>query len=293
MSIVQGITDWSKEVILPLGAPGLFLMSFAESTFFPIPPDIILALMCLFAVDPSYGGTPGNPICLFYGLVTVAGSVVGAFVGYYIGLKGGRPILKKFSKEKEGPVQRYFDKYGDWAVGIAGFTPIPYKIFTIAGGVFKVDLKKFFIASTLSRSARFMGESVLIMFYGPVMYDFVNDDLRFGLVTLVLSVFIILFAWYRVKKRRLEESAPSKEIDKESSSEVHDGEGHNDVPPSSDDSKDGEQEDDDDSPSDQPGDVSPSIEEEDQVEEVKESSLENDIGGGQTGDDSLTQDQKL
>lgn len=200
MSIVGDIKDWSEAVILPLGWPGLFLMAFAESSFFPIPPDIILALLCLNAVTASGGA---DPICLFYGAVAAAGSICGAFLGYGMGLKGGRPLLQKFSKEKEGSgrIQAYFDKYGDWAVGVAGFTPIPYKIFTIASGVYRVDLKKFFIASTLSRSARFMGEAVLIMFYGQLMYDFVNDDLRFGAVTGVMTILIVLMLWGKVKAK--------------------------------------------------------------------------------------------
>ena len=142
----------------------LFLLAFAESSFFPIPPDVLLVTLGV--------GQPERAI--WYGFVCSAGSVLGGVLGYGIGLYGGRPLLyRAFAEAKIHAVERLYDRYNAWATGIAGLTPIPYKVFTIAGGAFKINFKIFVVASIASRTLRFMAEGILLYFYGGAIRDFI------------------------------------------------------------------------------------------------------------------------
>ena len=141
----------------------LFLLAFAESSFFPVPPDVLLITLGV--------ATPERAI--WYGFVCSVGSVLGGGLGYAIGLYGGRPLLYRvFSEHKIHAVEKLYDRYNAWATGIAGLTPIPYKVFTIAGGAFKINFKVFVLASIVSRSLRFMTEGVLLYFFGAPIRDF-------------------------------------------------------------------------------------------------------------------------
>jgi membrane protein YqaA with SNARE-associated domain len=141
----------------------LFLLAFAESSFFPIPPDVLLVTLGV--------ATPERAI--WYGFICSLGSILGGVVGYGIGLYGGRPLLFKiFSLNKIRAVERLYDRYNAWATGVAGLTPIPYKVFTIAGGAFKINFKVFVLASVVSRSLRFMAEGVLLFIFGESIRGF-------------------------------------------------------------------------------------------------------------------------
>lgn len=166
---------------LPMGPMGLFILSFAESSFFPVPPDILLIALALIKPETSF----------YLAAITTAGSVLGAIFGYYIGLKGGRPILEKFvSKEKISLVHNYFNKYEAWAIGIAGFTPIPFKVFTISGGVFYINFTRFIIASILSRGARFFLVATAIFFFGSTIKFYIEK--YFNLFSIAMVVLVIL-----------------------------------------------------------------------------------------------------
>lgn len=202
MGILAGMIEWSREVFLPFGYPGLFLVAFMESAFFPIPPDAILIPLCL--INPE--------MALFYALVSTAGSVTGSLLGYFIGIKGGRPVLLKFAKEERiMKVEKYFNKYGSWAVGIAGFTPIPYKVFTIASGVFEFDIKKMLIVSAISRGARFFLEAVVIMIWGAQIVSFMDSYFEF-LTILGTAVIVGLYVAYKKFKTNRQKSASLKEV---------------------------------------------------------------------------------
>jgi membrane protein DedA with SNARE-associated domain len=82
-------------------------------------------------------------------------------------------VYKVFSEKKIHAVERLYDRYNAWATGIAGLTPIPYKVFTIAGGAFKINFKVFVLASIVSRTLRFMTEGVLLFFYGEAIRVFI------------------------------------------------------------------------------------------------------------------------
>ena len=164
----------------PFGVPALFLLAFAESSFFPLPPDILLIALGL--------GKPEN--ALWYAAVCTAGSVLGGTFGYGIGRFGGKPLLDRFvRKETTLRIHRQFERYEAWAIGVAGFTPVPYKVFTIAAGAFWINFPRFVLASLLSRGARFLIVGTLIMFFGEAIRDTIGR--YFNLFTVL---FVVLLA---------------------------------------------------------------------------------------------------
>jgi membrane protein YqaA with SNARE-associated domain len=168
----------------PYGVWALFAISFAESSFFPIPPDVLLIALCI--------GDPSKAF-LFAGVCSVA-SVLGGMAGYGIGFWGGRPILKRFfDGERIAAVERYYEKYNAWATGIAGLTPIPYKLFTISGGAFAINFKIFVLASIVARSLRFFAVAGLIYLFGPRISEFLHSYLNW--ITVIFVVLLLLGFW--------------------------------------------------------------------------------------------------
>ena len=127
----------------------LFILSFAESSFFPLPPDVMLAPMTLSQPKRA----------LFFALLTTVASVLGGVLGYMIGLYAIDWVMPWLQNSVYGAsfirVQSWFEQWGVWAVFLAGFSPIPYKVFTIASGAFGLVFLPFVIASILGRGARF------------------------------------------------------------------------------------------------------------------------------------------
>lgn len=155
----------------------LIFLSFIESSFFPIPPDTLMIPLSLI----------NHKMALFYALVTTVSSVAGGVFGYFIGLKGGRPIAQKIiPEEKLYQVKLLYQKYDVWAVIVAGFSPIPYKIFTIAAGVFELDLKRFIIASFIGRGGRFFLVGGLIFVFGERIKYFLNNYLELAIISLTV-----------------------------------------------------------------------------------------------------------
>lgn len=165
----------------PYGHLALFILAFAESSFFPIPPDVLLIALGL--IKPSSA--------LWLSAITTIGSVLGGMIGYFIGIKGGKPILERLvKKEKIILVHNYFERYEAWAIFIAAFTPIPYKVFTIAGGVFYINFKKFVLASICGRGGRFFIVGTLIMFFGEQIKYLISK--YFDIFSVVFVVLLIL-----------------------------------------------------------------------------------------------------
>lgn len=181
-----------EEWLLEYGATGLFLVSFTESSFFPIPPDVLLLPMGI--ANPSR--------VLWYAFITTIGSVLGALLGWLIGKKFGRPILRYFiSEEKINKVENYFQKYGAMAILVAGFTPIPYKVFTIFSGISKIKIRILLFWSLIGRGARFFIEAAIIMALGDKAKPFLEEN--FTTITIIGGLFIILlYVIYIMIKRK-------------------------------------------------------------------------------------------
>ena len=146
-SIYNRVISWAKH---PHASYYLTGTSIAESSFFPVPVDVLLAPMVLAQREKAWW---------YAGLATI-GSVVGAVIGYYIGMflfdQVAQPIIDFYHfQEKFVYVQDLFNEYGVWIIFIAGFSPIPYKIFTITAGVVGMPLLPFILTSVVARGARF------------------------------------------------------------------------------------------------------------------------------------------
>lgn len=168
----------------PAGIWALFFLAVAESSFFPIPPDVFLIALCISRPARSFR----------YASVCAAGSVLGGMFGYGLGLgfmdTVGVRILDWYGlHDKYQVVQDLYRRYDAWAVGAAGFTPLPYKLFTITAGAFKINFAVFVAMSTLSRSARFFLIAWLIHQFGPRVQHFI---LRyFNLLTILFLILLI------------------------------------------------------------------------------------------------------
>lgn len=162
----------------------LFLVAFAESSFFPIPPDIMLIPMVLAAPSKAWR---------IAGLATLA-SVLGGYFGYVIGEYFfdliAEPILNFYNAlNKFREFENYYHQYGAWIVFGAGITPFPYKIITIASGAVHLDIIVFTIASILARGIRFFFVAWLLKKYGAPMKIFIEKNL--GWLSVLFLVLLI------------------------------------------------------------------------------------------------------
>jgi len=168
----------------PYGGVALFGLAFAESSFFPIPPDVLLIAMGLSHPENS----------LVYAAICTAGSVCGGMFGYGIGRVGGKPLLDRFvSPEKTTRIHNYFERYEAWAIGIAGFTPVPYKVFTISAGAFWINFPRFVLVSFLSRGARFVIVGGLIALYGEAVRHLIER--YFNVLTVAFVILLLGGFW--------------------------------------------------------------------------------------------------
>ena len=191
MHSVRKLYDWVLSwAHSHYGTTALAGLSFYESIFFPVPPDPLLMALSLSRPARAF----------FYAAVCSAASVLGGVAGYLVGLllfeTVGRPILAAYGgMEKYALIQSYYVAYDAWAVGIAGFTPIPYKLFTVTAGAFHISFAVFLIASALSRSARFFLVAWLIHRFGHPIRTFIDryfNLLTMGFVVLLAGGFILL-----------------------------------------------------------------------------------------------------
>ena len=169
----------------PYGTPALGVLSFCESSFFPVPPDVLLIALAVSKPRRSFG----------YAFVCSAASVLGGFLGYLIGLAlmeaVGIPLLETYGYlEQFRELSARLEAYQFWGVLLAALTPIPYKVFTIAAGSVHMDLLLFGLASVLGRSARFYAVAGLIRLFGPTVKRFI--DRYFNLATFLFFVLLVL-----------------------------------------------------------------------------------------------------
>lgn len=187
-SLARRLYDWVIHwAYTPYALPALVLISFAESSFFPIPPDVLLVPLCL-----------GNPKRAFqFAAWCSVASVLGGIAGYGIGMFAWEhgvsdlcfQYIPGFTPDIFTKVQGLYQKWDFWIVFAAGFSPIPYKVFTIAGGVFGINFFTFVLASAISRSARFFLVALLLKKYGAPVREFIEK--RFGLATMAFCVLLI------------------------------------------------------------------------------------------------------
>ncbi|HYD31472.1 MAG TPA: YqaA family protein [Azospirillaceae bacterium] len=159
-------------------------VSFAESSFFPLPPDILLVPMTLANRQAAW----------WYALVCSASSVIGGLFGYAVGYflfeTIGRAIVDFYNMQESFlHFAELFNHYGAWILVLKGATPVPYKILTITAGFTNLDLTVFVLASLLSRSLRFFIVAVLLWYYGESIQNFIEK--RLALVTTMMVVVVV------------------------------------------------------------------------------------------------------
>jgi len=180
--MLRRLYDWTMGLAArPAALWWLGVISFVESSFFPIPPDVMLIPIVLAARDRW----------ITIAAVCTVTSVLGGFLGYAIGLflfeSIGQLILKAYGlAARFDDLRRLFDEYGAWIILIKGMTPIPYKLITIAAGVFKFDLATFAVCSVVTRGARFFLVAALLWWIGEPIRHFVEKNL-----TVVTTVFVV------------------------------------------------------------------------------------------------------
>lgn len=175
------VLGWAET---PYGTWALFILAFCESSFFPIPPDVLLIALCVAIPAKSFR----------YAFVCSAGSVLGGILGYIIGWNfmaaiGDKIIVFYGLTEKVEYIRNLYNTYDAWAIGIAGFTPVPYKVFTITAGAFKINFPVFVAASALSRSARFFIVGGLIYRFGSGIQSFI--DRYFNVLATAFTVLLV------------------------------------------------------------------------------------------------------
>jgi len=183
--ILRGLYDWVLHwANTPHGVAALFLLTFAEASFFPIPPDVLLIAMCLSIPAKAFR----------FALICTVGSILGGMFGYYLGMEFYETIGTKIIDfyhltEKYETVAALYNEHNALAVGLAGFTPLPYKLFTILAGVCEINFPIFVVASFVSRGLRFFIVAGLIWKFGAPIKLFI--DKYFNLLTILFAVMLI------------------------------------------------------------------------------------------------------
>jgi membrane protein YqaA with SNARE-associated domain len=185
LALIRWLYDWVLHwAETPYGLPALAVLAFAESSFFPVPPDVLLIALAL--------SLPAR--ALWFAAVCTTASVVGGLFGYLIGHLvweevSGFFFTFVFSKETFDFVGTKYNKNAFWAIFTAGLTPIPYKVFTVAAGVFEVDLREFLLASVFGRAGRFFTVAALIRVFGAPIRVFI--DKYFNLLSIAFVILLI------------------------------------------------------------------------------------------------------
>ena len=186
------ILHWAKT---PYGLLALFILSFSEASFFPVPPDVLLIALALGSREQAL------KFAFICSIASVAGGLVGYSIGHFVWWDGENynsianfffNNVPGFTEDLFQKIQNQYNHYGFIIIFTAGFTPIPFKVFTISAGAFDISLPLFLIASTISRSARFFLVSFLIWKYGEKINYLI--DRYFNLLSIIFV--IILFGGY-------------------------------------------------------------------------------------------------
>ncbi len=189
--LLTGIMDWFKNLkaaLIGFGALGIFLIALMDAAFIPMPggPDVVVISLSIAA--PAL-----MPLYVF---AAMAGSTLGSLILYFVGVKGGEAVLKKFSEEKRNKVQKALDKYDIWAMLVAAVMPppFPFKIFVLSAGAFKMKLWRFVVAMILGRGFRFILEGYLAVRYGEQATEILKHNggrIGLGIAAMILIILVV------------------------------------------------------------------------------------------------------
>ena len=177
---------WSRHPHAPRYLVGL---TFAESSFFPVPPDVMLAPMVLARRERAW----------YFAALTTGASVLGGLFGYLIGMylyaQVGERVVQFYNAEEAfSEIHNWFEAYGIWIILVAGFTPLPYKLFTITAGILSMALIPFLFFSLVGRGARFFLVAAFIFWGGELLERLIRKYIDLiGWVVFISLVFLYLF----------------------------------------------------------------------------------------------------
>ncbi|MEP0860339.1 MAG: DedA family protein [Ignavibacterium sp.] len=194
MKLLRKLYDWVLHwAETPYGPIALFILAFAESSFFPIPPDALLIALVLGATTKAFR------FALNCTIASVLGALLGYTIGHFLWWTPSNEFtsiamfffnnIPGFTEKLFFDVQKMYDQYDFWIVFTAGFTPIPYKVITISSGAFNINLPMFVFASVISRGARFFLVAFLIWKFGPQIRSFI--DKYFNWLAIAFTVLLI------------------------------------------------------------------------------------------------------
>jgi membrane protein YqaA with SNARE-associated domain len=190
-NLLRRLYDWTIALAVSRHAEAaLFGVAFAESSFFPLPPDLLLVPMTLAQPKRAwrYAG-----VCT---LASVLGGLVGYAIGYFLLASVGRPILQFYGvMEQYHELKTLFDQWGVWIILIKGMTPIPYKLVTITAGALNFALAPFILASIVSRSMRFFLVAALLWKFGEPVRVFIEKRLELvtsGFLAILVAGFFLI-----------------------------------------------------------------------------------------------------
>ena len=180
MAWLSTLVTWTQTVFTLLGSVGLFFLSVIESIFFPIPPDVLLII--LVSAQPEQ--------FLWYAAIATVGSIIGASIGYAIGLLGEKIVLQRLLKPRTlARMHDLLDRYEGRVVFIAALSPIPYKLFAISAGVLYLRFRTFLFASFIARGLRFFLVAFVVSWLARNSYLFSPELVN--LLLLVVGLFAI------------------------------------------------------------------------------------------------------
>ncbi|MCP2605032.1 DedA family protein [Candidatus Aminicenantes bacterium AH-873-B07] len=195
MKLLRKLYDWVLHwAKTPYGSLALFLLAFAESSFFPIPPDVLLIALILGSISRAFR----------FAFLCSLGSILGGIFGYFIGYKlwWVSPgvysniahfffnYVPGFTENLFQAIKVKYDAWNFWIVFSAGFTIIPYKVITISAGAFNINFSLFLLASSISRSARFFLVAGFFRIFGEKVKSFI--DKYFDLLALLFLILLII-----------------------------------------------------------------------------------------------------
>ena len=194
MNYLRRLYDWILHwAETKYGVPALFLLAFAESSFFPIPPDVLLIPLALGARSKAIR------FALVCSVASIMGGIAGYGIGYFAWWSGSEAYsavalfffnhIPGFTEQVFLNIQEKYEIYNFLIVFTAGFTPIPFKIITISAGAFSVNFPMFLLASTVSRSARFFLVALLIRQFGEPITAFI--DKYFNVLSIIFTLLLI------------------------------------------------------------------------------------------------------
>ncbi len=205
MALLNDLAEWAKRILSPEYSSywliALAAIAFVESSVFPtqllfmMPPDVPLIIFAI--AKPEWA--------LLFAIACTIASVFGGSFGFFLGRRGGRPLLRKFfGEEKIAAVDKLYARYGIAAVGIAGFTPLPYIAFTLSAGAFRLDFLPFILISFLSRGARFFAEAIFCKLWGEEFRSLFKQYFNWAtiLIAIIVVSLIVLFRHLVMRQRK-------------------------------------------------------------------------------------------